>query len=494
MKHRIFSITLAALMAVSAVSCSSTSTPVDSDDTTTSADSTTAADTGNSSGVPAGLDLQGETINIWYTTKASSVAETFIDIAGELTGDILDDAIYNANKAVEDRLNVNLNYYNSQTPTSNTGTEVQKLLLADDTTYDLYHVVQWNASTLAAEGLYLNVKDAPYLSLDKPWWDGEYMKEMTIGEDCLYALVGDYAVDRTRCLGNVYYNKSMYEDFYGDPDGLYQKVIDGDWTWEMLRDICAEVWSDINGNGSADREDRLGACLNNYNNLDGFFWGTGSRATDRDKDDNPVLVVNNERVINIIEDMYSLCFETDGIFFSGGAYEDDVKNRTKFEEGSSMFLFGFFYTAEAMRDMSADYGIVPFPKYDEDQETYTSTVHNIIRLMVLPYNCQKVDAVCAVLEELSFEGYNNVLPSYYDVLMKNKYARDDVSASMIDIIRDNCTMDIALIYNTAFNGMGMIYRTLMQAKSSDFSSEYAKRLTAAETSIASFVEQFRSVE
>ncbi|MBQ8510670.1 MAG: hypothetical protein IJ493_12255 [Clostridia bacterium] len=489
---RTLTLFLAALLAVSAASCGSTGTPTDTTPSDTSAaDSTTAADT-LKSGVPEELDLKDETVSIWYTTKASAVSETFVDIAGELTGDILDDAIFNANKAVEERLNVKLDYYNSGTPTSETGSEVRKLLLADDTTYDLYHVVQWNAAELAAEGLYLNMKNAPYLSLDEAWWDGEYMKEMTIGEDKLYALVGDYAVDRTRCLGCVYYNKAMYEDFYGDPDGLYDKVLDGSWTWEYLREVCSQVWSDLNSNGIADRDDRLGSCINDYNNLDTFYYGTGVSPTERDKNDAPVLTVNSEHSIDVISKLYEIVFETEGVYFSGPQYEDDVKNREKFEEGTSMFLYGFFYTSEAMREMTSDFGIVPLPKFNEEQDDYYSVVHDIMRIMVVPYNCRKVDAVSAVMEELSFEGYQNVLPGYYDVLMKNKYARDDVSAEMIDIIRDSCTTDIAYIYG--FNSMGYMQRKVIQSKNNNFASVYETYLPAAEEKIDTLVEQFNSLD
>ncbi len=216
--------------------------------------------------------------------------------------------------------------------------------------------------------------------------------------------------------------------------------------------------------------------------------------TERDEEGMPTLVLNNERVANIIEDVYELCFNTEGVFFSGPLYEDDVANRTLFENGNSMFLFGFFYTIEAMREMKSDYGIIPFPKYDSDQTEYVSVVHDIMRMMVLPSNCTKVDSVCAVLEELSFQGYNELLPAYYDIVFKGKYVRDDVSAHMIDIIRDSCSTDIAYVYGDAFNGMGYITRYLMQAKSSNFASEYAKREAAAITQSNDFIEQFLSNE
>ena len=471
------------------VSCGGSTENNPSNTSQTSGDGTsTPAEAPETSGVPAGTDLGGETISIWYTTKSVSVAETFVDLNPELTGDILDDAIFNMNKAVEAKLNCTLNFFNAQVGTSDTGAEVQKMVLAGDETYDLYHIVQWNGAQLAAEGCYTNLGDAKYISYDKPWWDYKYMKEMTIGDDVIFCLSGDFAVDRTRCLNCVYYNKSMYEDFYKDPDGLYQEVLDGNWTWDMMRKISADVYSDLNNDGIIGREDRLGFSVNDYNHIDSFFYATGARVTERDKDDIPVICLNSEHTAEVMQGLYELIFNTEGVFCYGSNYEDDVKNRQHFENGNSMFLPGFFYTAEFMRDMKADYGIVPFPKFDEEQKQYYSDVHNIIRLMVVPVTCNKVDDVCAVLEEMAFTGYNDVLAPYYNVLMKNKYARDDVSAEMIDIIRDNCSPDFA--HMTNFNNIGYIQRLLIRAKSSDFASTYATYYPEAQKKLDDFIEVF----
>ena len=495
-KQRLPALLLALLLtSVSCGAAPSDGTP--SDETTLPPETTAEPETSAAkepSGVPEGTDLGGETINIWYTTKATSVAETFVDIAGEMTGDIMSDTIYGLNKGVEDKLNCVLNFYNSECPTSDTGTDVRKLIMSDDTTYDVFHAVQWNAAKLAADGMYLNVWGNKYLSLDKPWWNESYMEEMTVGEGSVYALVGDYTVDRTRCLANVYYNKNMYDDFYQNADGLYEDVISGKWTWDRLREISATVWNDLDSDGVPSWDDRLGFGINDYNNIDALFYGTGTRVTTRDKNNLPVLSLNTERTANVVKKLYQFCFDTPGGFMYGPEYTDDVKNRQKFEDGESMFLFGFFYTAEAMREMTDDYGILPYPKFDESQQNYVSVVHDIMRIMVLPANCQKTDAVCAVLEQLSHDGYYDLLPAYYDVLMKNKYARDSLSAEMVDIIREGCTTDIAYVYGDPFNQIGYLHRDFIKQKKDDFASAYAKKESGTIKAIDKFVGQFESVK
>lgn len=156
-----------------------------------------------------------------------------------------------------------------------------------------------------------------------------------------------------------------------------------------------------------------------------------------------------------------------------------------------MLLPGFFYTSEAMREMRSDFGIVPFPKLDEDQENYVSDVHDIMRIMFIPAGCRKVDSVCAVLEEMSFIGYTDLLPKYYDVLMKNKYARDDTSAQMIDIIRDNCRPDFAHIYD--FNSLGYVGRMLVQQKSANLASYYAEKSPLGLEELSKMIAQFNQL-
>lgn len=494
MKHRKLSLLLAVLLAVMpAISCSSDEP---SDDDTAGGDTTvgdtTAAPAGEASGIPADLDLEGEVINIWYTTNASAASETFVDLDPEQTGDILDDAIFEANVAVEEKLKCTLEYFNSGVKTSNTGTAIQTMLMADDTTYDLYNTIQWTSAKLVLEGIFLNIADAPYISFDKPWWDGVFMEAMSIGESKLYGLVGDCTVDRTRCLNAMYYNKQMYEDFFGDPDGLYEEVLDMTWTHDRLREISSMVYSDVNNDGKADRGDILGYCTNDYNNIDSFYYGANVKITERDENDHPVIILNNENTVNALESVYRLVFETDGVYFSGPQYEQDVLNRNKFIEGTSMFHPGFFYTAEAMRDMKADYGIVPFPLLDKNQKNYQSIIHDIIRIMFLPTNCQKVDAVCAALEELAFQGYRNVLPQYYDVLLKNKYARDDNSAQMIEIIRSNTLTEFGRLFS--LNTIASIQRLQIQARSSDFASKYASLIEGAQTVLDDYIELFEAID
>ena len=492
MKQSLFSGSLVLLLCVSALlSCgtqSGTDTP-DAGADTAAAVETQPTETGAVSGNPADLNLGGETINIWYTMGWPS----YTDISGVQTGEVLDDAVYAQKLAVQEKLNCTLSYHDTGVWQSDCAAAISTILLADDTSYDLFCPTQWVGVSLIPKGMYLNIYDMPYLSLDAPWWDIGYMEQTSMGHERLYALVGDCIIDRLRYLSCVYYNKELYGGLFEDPDGLYQTVLDGEWTYETFTEISETVFSDINNNGKTDENDIIGARLCWNQDIMALQFCTGVPLTMRDENNLPYVVANSEKMADLSKKLYDICFGTDGIIYGKQVENQEIELAVKqFTEDRSMFLFGQLQSAEYLRDMETDFGVIPTPKYDTAQEEYYSYMYEAMRLMALPYNCQKAESVCAVLEEMAFEGYTNVTPIYYETVLKNKYARDDVSCQMIDLVRNGMHTDMALVHITEWNTMACYVRQLLLQKSSNYASYYEKNekitVSAGEKFIESFLE------
>lgn len=483
---KIFPLFLAAVLLLPLTACKTNpeKPPTDSTDSLTLEES--------KSGVPEGLDLDNTTVKVWYTTVATADSESFIDLDPQETGTEVLQSIYSMNSIVRKRLNVNLEYYNSQVESTKVGENIRTLIFGGDETYDVFNTIEWNTAKLVVEGLFLDVSDMPYLSFEEAWWDIGYMKEMTV-DNKIFSLVGDFSVDRTRCLNCIYYNKSIYGSMHnGDNEGLYDVVAAKNWTLDYMIELSKLAYVDQNNNNTADMEDLLGLILNKENLLDGFFYGAGLKVTKRDDNNLPVLSLVSQASSNLcakVIDMVNGTYE--GIYTLPVAY-DQVANRdkvTKFANGSVLFLPGFFYTAESLLDMK-DFGIVPYPMAGEGQDQYYSIVHNIIREMSLPIYCKQPENVCAVLEELAYEGNQRVLPVYYEKMLKIRYAKDPASGKMIDLIRDGCVTDIALIYPEQFNNLGITLRKMAQDGESELPIFYAKYERVAKTNMEAFINQY----
>lgn len=476
-----------AMLILALAGCQS-STSGNQTDTTPPSQDTTApgADEELLSGVPAGTDLKGETINIWYSsTNGSTASYTVLD--GDVEGDKLDSTVYATVSSVEEDLNVTLNFVDTGTAPGQTGAEMQKLIMADDTSYDLFNFVQFAGAHFIADGLFYNAKDSEYLSLDQPWWDTAYMEEMTVGDDKIYLLVGDAALDRTRFSSCLFFNTDMLTDMGTSPDDIYNQVLDGKWTLDALNKLSAAAWRDLNNSGRVDEGDVFGYLSNVTNHIDALTFSENFRMTTRTGNDIPELSMMNEKNSDIADRIYRFFYESEGKL---AISETSTYFTATFANGNSLFLAGNFYNADALRDMKQSYGFLPMPKADVAQENYITVIHNSMRDYALPANCQKPDAVTAALEELAFRSYQDVRPVYVESTLKIKYTRDDKSAQMIDIILDNTYCDFAYIYSNYTGQLPEIPRKMIEQQNNAFASMVEAKRSAAEMAIGELVDSF----
>ncbi|MBQ8578278.1 MAG: hypothetical protein IJ449_10005, partial [Clostridia bacterium] len=100
-----------------------------------------------------------------------------------------------------------------------------------------------------------------------------------------------------------------------------------------------------------------------------------------------------------------------------------------------------FFFIESMRGMDTDFGIIPYPKYDEAQENYHTRVCYYFPVVVPSTNAD-TDMTGYLLEILNYRSYHDVIPAYYDISLKTKGTRDEASAQMLDLIFSSRVIDI----------------------------------------------------
>ena len=119
----------------------------------------------------------------------------------------------------------------------------------------------------------------------------------------------------------------------------------------------------------------------------------------------------------------------------------------------------------------------PVPKLDDTIESYGSLTHDDTVILCIPVISANVKTSTAVMEKLGYYYYYDVMPEYFDVILKNKYRRDssDAASQVIDMIHDSMTTDFVYIYNYGMSNMMLSLRDLIGvSKSTDFASSYKK--------------------
>ena len=62
-------------------------------------------------------------------------------------------------------------------------------------------------------------------------------------------LTGDFNLTTLCQLFVQYYNKAIYANLFGDPDTLYQTVLEGNWTIDKMSELISASYIDLDGNG-----------------------------------------------------------------------------------------------------------------------------------------------------------------------------------------------------------------------------------------------------
>ena len=146
-----------------------------------------------------------------------------------------------------------------------------------------------------------------------------------------------------------------------------------------------------------------------------------------------------------------------------------------------------------LRDMEADFGIIPFPKYAEvDAGTvYYGYVSGGFPYIVPTTNVDRLDITSAFLEAAAYESYKTVMPQYYENVVLVKQTRDDDSAEMLTMMNENRVMDM---YETYW--LDSIYPATIQLminKTKDIVSTFTEQEKVIDAAFAKAVEAFQKL-
>ena len=396
----------------------------------------------------------------------------------ELTGDVVNDAVYDRNMALEERFNIHI----AQPPLGGDGdpTMMTASIQAGDNAYDavLYHYRYMGSS--AAAGYLLDTTMANYIDYEKPWWYQGVNDAYSVGGH-YYVLTGMYDLDNYYDTVCTYFNINMMNELYPDED-IYSIVKEGRWTADMLETLAEGATLDLDGNGIMDHAvDQFGYGQDNgYSFVYQFSWD--QPITSRDDAGIPTHCINTEKQVQVVEKLYHTLFEASPVIKN----EDGTARMTAFKEGRCLFMVDRLSASIQLRDMEQDFGIIPMTKFDEAQTNYYShaTAHTTAAGIPIGKTQEEMEKSAIILEAMAAGGFKTIRPAVYDVALKSKYARDDTTYEMIDLVIQGRTADFADV----FDNWGLSYTLdILVARSQ--SKEWASHHKSLSKSQAKLIEK-----
>ena len=383
----------------------------------------------------------------------------------EMNGEIVNDAVYERNLAVETRFNIKINtIYVDGTWGNRAGftNTITNSILAGDGAHDF---VEGNTyiTDLLGRKYFINLLDSKYINPEKPWWAKASVDVMTVG-NTLEFISGDFSLVLWEGMCVVFFNKQLIQNY--DVGNLYDTVREGKWTFDELEKLSKDVYTDINGNGVRDGEDLYGMIIENGNMIDIFGIAADLKFVVNDSDGFPSLNTNtNEYATAVAQKIFDI-IQSPGVNY----IQPDSPNAGGFANNSGLFFASFLNDAKAFRSLETDFGILPFPKYVESQEKYKTFSKMGFAAYAIPSTAKDSEFSEIILEALCAESYKKVVPAYYDIALRHKYARDNESAEMLDIIRDGFDYDFSLVALDTTDWIGITLREMIAGNRFDWVS------------------------
>ena len=424
------------------------------------------------------LDFGGETLVSVVYNWQGYLSYFFAD---EYTGDSMNDAIYSRRVKTEDALNISMKtdryaeveYVN----------EIKKLFVAGDHAFDLMynHCIQ-DIASYVSEGYLYNLDTLPNINTEAEWWNKEQMDNLRLGKNTYYA-INDMMIPAPYLIT---FNKDMIAD--NQLDSPYPLVYDGRWTLDAFTSLAKSVVRDLDGNGVMDKNDQWGFIKGGSATIS-FMVGAGQFLTGRDEENRVILTMKTDKMQSLVERFADLSAAATYITPSG-------ETKMTLNDGKALFDMISLGIAEQLRDYDVNVGILPYPKYDEAQENYMNMdwggLQSVSGLITNP------DMVGAAMEYLAWASADEVIPTYFDLLLAGKLARDEDDRKMLDLIFDTIVYDNGANYFGFSAGIEPLFYSLMrlafEQQSTDYSSLYASCEKLATKSIENFYKHLDEVE
>ncbi len=393
---------------------------------------------------------------VYEYTKTYDGAEITILNAGDIysmraqidrettTGEPLDDAMYNRCRLVEEKLNIKLVEVTDNVDGA-LADKARKTITAGDDAYDITYIPARNLTTFM-EGEYLyNLLDIDALQLDEAWWSQSYNNSCIIN-DSLYAAIGASQLMYIDSLWCLYFNESMMTNL--DLAFPYDMVRSGTWTIDRLAEYI-KAGTQINAD-SGFGWDPSGTCVYGLSvGAKDKFLGASEEFFVEMENGRLTFTAGSEQFYTVTDKLSSILRTDDGsVFLCRGVNDGELGNYiTTFEIERALFLTAEISKTSRMRDKDFNFGIVPFPKFDEAQESYYSMPFYGTPGFAIPVTVADPERSAIVGDALAYTGYTSVLPIFRETTLEQKGLQNEDSIEMLDIIINTSRADLCYIYN-----------------------------------------------
>lgn len=399
-----------------------------------------------------GVDLGGKQITVLCQKEYPGNSEKILGYcdfyAKELNNDFINDGIYYRNTEIESALNCSLEVITAER--AKVGTTLRDQIMTGNTEIDLTYLAGIDVNAVLHYQYLADLTEISTLNLRNSWWNQSSNKDLKVGGR-QYLAVGDFSPKGLLSLSCIFFNTSVLETLKYPASTLYDMVRNDGWTIDKLKEFAIIATEDRDNLTGLSVKDRAG-FVGEYGAAAYYIVAAGQRAYENTGSTFEVGIYDNEIAGDMVNKFVTLLSDTSiSINTIDKDFDGDYsKIYQRFKEGNIGFLSHTLYDILDLRSMDMEFGLLPLPKYSEEQDSYYTISNRFFSCyMAIPAICDDFSSAGIVGEAMAYYGRTHVRGVVYDKFFTNaQLVRDIDSIEMFDLIVESQVQDFGFISTT----------------------------------------------
>lgn len=365
-----------------------------------------------------------------------------VSIEAEAPTDPISSDVYTRNLLLKEQYGIDVVFTGEDTPASTLNIEY----FAQESNYELvfmqvHEVKSMMAAGCAAANLY-DSEAFPYLYFEKACWNS-YVNETLSINNKLYMTTGYVNLQEKMNTELIFYNREMLADMQSDINPV-ALVRSGDWTLEAMAKLRAEGTVTDGGTGEIMT---YGLSCSNNRNFYHYVAASEVNIIGKDANDTPYFVIDNERTLDVIDEVLAMTHASDGgTFFAVKSGLIEESKSLFLDEKALMFDGELSFVDNLKSDAGFSYGFLPYPKYDSEQQSYYSNIHSYFSaLFVIPAMAENKEFASFGLQAIN-EGSEEMNTNYIEINCKIKGSIDEEALEMLEIAIEKPIYDLGVVF------------------------------------------------
>ncbi len=283
----------------------------------------------------------------------------------------------------------------------------------DDT--NIYFIESYiNKALFVIDQVLYDTSTLPYITWEADYYNQEKNDLYKLGNK-QYIFASDMAFP---CESSTVFlvNKNELENHKYSQNYVYELVDNGTWVFDKVFEMVEGTYVDLDRDQTYSVNDYYGFSADPYG-MTYEFPGAGLRGTYL-TDSGFAFDFGTDRAVRVIDKICDFLQKPD-VWCKEWNRRDVM-----FFAGNGLFC-SWASELRGLNVIDFDFGIVPFPKFDDTQERYYSYTGG--GLMFVPYTITDPDFTGALIEAMSVGSHDELVPAFYDKFIEQRILQDEKS-------------------------------------------------------------------